>query len=157
MKGSKMSQDYSPVWSFSLITGLFFPYKPAVGIDKSGCPVTSNESTPESHPFYSFKVNLGSCQVYTPFVHIMSRVKIICFPIQPTHSIIASKAIHLPHRAKLSFWRLWFEQHIPALIQGAAGLQSSTPSRNKSILLWMKSNINIMFFFPTQWNNESLF
>lgn len=84
-------------WDLSLITGLFFPDKPMVIIDKSGCPLTPTQfkAHPNPVPFSRPEVNLCSCQVYTPFVNIMSRVKKICFPLQPTHSILSPKASHL--------------------------------------------------------------
>lgn len=142
-------------WSLSLITGLLLPYNAMVITDKSGCPVTPTQFKAHLNPtpFSPSKVNLCSCLVYAPSCPEWKKP---AFLFNLLTQLYHQRSATYP-RTKLSFRRLWFEQHIPALIHGAAGLQSSTPSRNKSIVLWMKPNINIMDFFSTQQNNESLF
>lgn len=75
-------------WSLSLITGLLFPYNPMVITDKPGCPVTPIQFKPHLNPtpFSPSKVNLCSCQVYTPSCPEWKKSAFLF-----THSILSSK------------------------------------------------------------------
>lgn len=105
------------------------PYSNSQQIWLSSHP-NSVESTPESHSLFSLK----SKSVHVRFIHHLctscpKRNK-SAFLFNPLSQLYHQGSATYP-RAKLSFRRLRFEQHIPAPIHSAAGLQSSTPSRNK--------------------------